>query len=139
MKSACFRCEWNTNNSYLEGAAQVSAAFSLLAPDKLGSDPTIEMLVSHNQAIPSYGPNEAFIKAYQTARHNRQWVICMNDGIKYVTVETVRAGFMRGRGSIVWVVVPFKAAKEDSKVPRSYEFLVAGLRLIVFPIQGLCS
>ena len=100
------------------------------------------MLVSHNQAIPSYRPNEAFIKAYQTARHNRQWVIRMNDGMKYVTVETVssvRAGFMRGRGSIVWVVVPFKADKEDSKVGRSYDFLVAGLRLIVVPIQGLCS
>ena len=80
------------------------------------------MLVSPNQAVPSYRPNEEFIKAYQTPRHNRQWVIKMNDGMKYVTVETVssvRAGFMRGRGSIVWVVVPFNKTKEEFKVSRS--------------------
>jgi len=90
----------------------------------LGFDPTIEMLVSPNQAVPSYRPNKAFIKAYQTARHNRQWVITMNDGTKYVTVETVssvRAGFMRGRGGIVWVVVPFDKAERQSEVGRSYE------------------
>ena len=98
---------------------QVIAAFSILPPDKLGFDPTIEMLVSRDQAVPSYRPNEAFVTAYQTERHNRQWVIEMNNGMKYVTVETVssvRAGFMRGRGSIVWVVVPFNKAKEESKV-----------------------
>jgi len=46
----------------------------------------------------------------------------MNNGLKYVTVETVssvRAGFMRGRGSIAWVVVPFEGAKDESKASRS--------------------
>jgi len=84
------------------------------------------MLVSRIQAVPSYRPNEA----YKTARHNRQWVISMNDGMKYVTVKTVssvRAGFMRGRGSIVWAVVPFNKAKEEFKVGRSYKFLMASL------------
>ena len=100
------------------------------------------MLVPHNRAVPSYRPNEAFIKAYQTARHNRQWVIRMNDGMKYVTVETVssvRAGFMRGRGGIVWVVVPFGKGKEESKVGRSYGFLMVCLCLIVCSIAVLCS
>lgn len=109
---------------------QVIAAFSLLTPDKLGFDPTIEMLVSRNQAVPSYRPSEAFIKAYETPRHNRRWVIRMNDGTKYKTVDTVssvRAGFMRGRGSVVWVVVPFSEAKEESKVSRSYKFLMMSL------------
>jgi hypothetical protein len=109
---------------------QVIAAFSLLTPDRLGFDPTIEMLVSRNQAVPSYRPNEAFIKAYETPRHNRRWVVRMNDGTKYMTVDTVssvRAGFMRGRGSIVWVVVPFSGAKEESKVSRSYKILMTSL------------
>ena len=103
---------------------QVISAFSLLPPEKLGFDPTIEMLVSPNHAVPSYKPNEEFIKAYEAARHNRQWVIKMNDGSKYVTVETVssvRAGFMRGRGGIVWVVVPFDRSNEESKVSRPFE------------------
>jgi hypothetical protein len=81
-----------------------------------------------------------FIRAYQEAPHNRRWVIKMNDGTKYVTVETVssvRAGFMRGRGSIAWVVVPFGEAKEGSKVGRSFE-LISSL-LMGFGIQGLCS
>ncbi len=101
-----------------------------MTPDKLGFDPTIEMLVSRNQAVPSYRPNEAFIKAYETPRHNRRWVIRMNDGTKYMTVDTlssVRAGFMRGRGSIVWVIVPFNKAEEESKVSRSYKFLMMSL------------
>ena len=105
---------------------QVIAAFSLLPPEKLGFDPTIKMLVSPTQAVPSYKPNEEFIKAYQDARHNRRWVIKMNDGSEYVTVETVssvRAGFMRGRGSIAWVVVPFGREKKESKVCGSSEYL----------------
>jgi hypothetical protein len=105
---------------------QVIAAFSLLPPDKLGFDPTIEMLVSPDRAVPSYRPDEEFLRAYQTARHNRQWVIRMNDGTMYVTVQTVssvRAGFMRVRGSIVWVVVPFSKA-EDFKVGRHINFPV---------------
>jgi len=47
----------------------------------------------------------------------------MNDGSEYLTVETVRAGFMRLRGSIAWVIVPFNKAKEESKVCCSFEFL----------------
>ena len=119
---------------------QVIAAFSLLPPEMLGFDPTIEMLVSPNHAVPSYKPNEEFIRAYQAEPHNRQWVIRMNDGLKYVTVETVssvRAGFMRGRGSIAWVVVPFDRAKEESKVRRSFELI--SLLLIGIPIQDFCS
>jgi len=80
----------------------------------LGFDPTIKMLVSPSQAVSSYKPNEEFIRAYQEAPHNRRWVITMNNGLKYVTVETVssvRAGFMRGRGSIAWVVVPLKGQR----------------------------
>jgi len=30
---------------------------------------------------------------------------------------------MRGRGSIVWVVVPFNGARDESKVGRSFDFL----------------
>jgi len=30
---------------------------------------------------------------------------------------------MRGRGFIVWVVVPFNGAKDESKVGRSFDFL----------------
>lgn len=100
---------------------QVIAAFSLLPPEKLGFDPTVKLLVSPTTAVSSYIPNEDFIDAYQVAPHNRRWVIMMNDGSEYVTVETVssvRAGFMRGRGSIVWVVVPFNNAQEKSKVCR---------------------
>jgi len=92
----------------------------------LGFDPTIKVLVSLSQAVSSYKPNEEFIRAYQEAPHDRRWVITMNDGLEYVTVETVssiRAGFMRGRGSIVWVVVPFNGAKDESKVGRSFDFL----------------
>jgi Fungal protein kinase len=103
---------------------QVIASFSLLSPEMLGFDPTIELLVSPNRAVPSYKPNEEFIRAYQAAPHNRQWVIKMNDESKYVTIETVssvRAGFMRGRGSIVWVVVPFDEANEKREVRRSFE------------------
>jgi hypothetical protein len=102
---------------------QVIASFSLLPPERLGFDPTVKLLVSPTTAVPSYTPNEGFIEAYKAAPHNRRWVIRMNDGSEYVTVETVssvRAGFMRGRGSIVWVVVPFNnaKAKEKSKVCR---------------------
>jgi len=96
------------------------ASFSLLPPEKLGFDPTIKLLVSPSHAVPSYMPNEDFIKAYQAAPHNRQWVITMNGGLEYMTVETVssvRAGFIRGRGSIAWVVVPFND-DEESKVCR---------------------
>jgi hypothetical protein len=93
--------------------------------------------------VPSYRPNKEFIQAYQTARHNRQWVVKMNDGTKYKTVETVssvRAGFMRGRGSIAWVVVPFDSnkAKEGPEVCRP-RFPMASPLLIAFPIQGFCS
>jgi hypothetical protein len=65
----------------------------------------------------------------------------MNDGTKYMTVDTVssvRAGFMRGRGSIVWVVVPFNKAKEESKVSRSYKILMTSLWIILYLIQVLC-
>ena len=99
---------------------QVMASFSLLPPEKLGFDPTIKLLVSPSHAVPSYLPNEDFIKAYQAAPHNRQWVITMNDGSEFMTVETVssvRAGFIRGRGSIAWVVVPFND-DEESQVCR---------------------
>ncbi len=66
-----YYCRWNTNRlQELLKFIQVITAFSLLPPDKLGFDPTIEMLVSCNQAVPSYRPNEAFIRAYQTAQHN---------------------------------------------------------------------
>jgi len=68
---------------------QVIASFSLLPPEMLGFDPTIKMLVSPNQAVSSYKPNEELIRAYQEAPHNRRWVITMNDGSEYVTVETV--------------------------------------------------
>jgi len=79
----------------------------------------IKLLVSPNYAVPLYMPNEDFIKAYEAAPHNRRWVITMNDGMEYVTVETVssvRAGFMRGRGSIVWVVVPFNNTESPKYV-----------------------
>ena len=100
------------------GTTQVIASFSLLSPEKLGFDPTVDLLVSPIRAVPSYKPmaNEEFIRAYRAASH-RQWVIKMNDESKYVTIEMVsslRAGFMRG--SIVWVVVPFDRTKETSKV-----------------------
>ena len=58
----------------------------------------------------------------------------MNNGSEYVTVKTVssvRAGFMRGRGSIAWVVVPFNKGKEESKVRRSFEFLSSLLNEIL--------
>jgi hypothetical protein len=119
---------------------QVIAAFSLLPPEMLGFDPTIKMLVSPSQAVSSYKPNEEFIRAYQEAPHNRRWVITMNSGLKYVTVETVssvRAGFMRGRGSIAWVVVPFEGAKDESKVCRS--FYAINALLIEISIQGFGS
>lgn len=119
---------------------QVIAAFSLLPPEKLGFDPTIKMLVSSSQAVSSYKPNEEFIRAYQEAPHNRRWVITMNSGLKYVTVETVssvRAGFMRGRGSIAWVVVPFEGAKDESKACRSF-YLINSL-LIEISIQDFGS
>lgn len=61
----------------------------------------------------------------------------MNNGLKYVTVETVssvRAGFMRGRGSIAWVMVPFEGAKDESKACRSF-YLINSL-LIEISIQG---
>ena len=98
---------------------QVIASFSLLPPEKLGFDPTIKLLVSPNQAVSSFRPNEEFVRAYQAAPHNRRWVIRMNDGSEYVSIETVssvRAGFLRGRGSIAWVVVPFNPARDESKV-----------------------
>jgi len=44
---------------------QVLASFSLLSPERLGFDPTIKLLVSPNYAVPSYMPNEDFIKAYE--------------------------------------------------------------------------
>ena len=83
--------------------------------------------MSPNDAVPSYQPNDQFLGAYQTAPNDRQWVIKMNDGNEYVTVRTVtsvRAGFMRGRGGIVWVVVPFGKGtwKRESKVFCLYEF-----------------
>ena len=77
------------------------AAFSILPPEMLGFDPMIKMLVSPNQAVSSYKPNEEFIRAYQEAPHNRRWVITMNDGSEYVIVETVssvRAGLCVGEG-----------------------------------------
>jgi hypothetical protein len=52
---------WNINIFHLQEPLkfiQVIASFSLLPPEKLGFDPTIEMLVSPNQAVPSYKPNE---------------------------------------------------------------------------------
>ena len=95
------------------GFIQVLASLSLLSPEKLGFDPTIKLLVSPNHAVPSYMPNEDFIEAYQAGPHNRRWVIRMNDGMEYVTVESVSSG----RGSIAWVVVAFNNT-EASKVRR---------------------
>jgi len=114
---------------------QVIASFSLLRPEKLGFDPTIKLLVSPNQAVSSFNPNEEFVRSYQTGPHNRRWVIRMNDGSEYVTIETVssvRAGFLRGRGSIAWVVVPFNFAKDESKVDPSFEFLNLFLNEVFF-------
>lgn len=98
---------------------QIIAAFSLLPPEKLGFDPTIKLLVSANQAAPSYKPTPQFLKEYEVAPYNRRWVIKMNSGKEYVTVRTVsfvQAGFMRGRGPIVWVVVPYGQGDQGSKV-----------------------
>ena len=86
--------------------------------------------MSPNQAVSSFKPNEEFVRSYLTAPHNRRWVIRMNDGSEYVTIDTVssvKAGFLRGRGSIAWVVVPFNVAKDESKVDPSFEFLVSFL------------
>jgi hypothetical protein len=121
---------------------QIIAAFSLLPPEKLGFDPTTKLLVASNQAIPSYRPTAEFIKAYESAPYNRRWVVKMNSGKEYVTVRTVsfvQAGFMRGRGPIVWVVVPYGEGKQelDSKVPHSIWF---SSRLLNRDwIQVLCS
>lgn len=97
---------------------QIIAAFSLLPPERLGFDPTIRLFVSNHQAVPSYTPTAEFIEAYKTAPYNRRWVIKMNSGMEYVTVRTVsyvQAGFMRGRGPIVWVVVPYDEGKQESE------------------------
>jgi hypothetical protein len=109
---------------------QIIAAFTLLPPERLGFDPTIKLLVSTNQAVPSYRPTPEFIDAYKAAPYNRRWVITMNNQKQYVTIRTqsyVQAGFLRGRGSIVWVVVPYGEGRQEqeseSKVPRSIEFL----------------
>ena len=85
----------------LTGPGQI---YPILSPDKLGFDTTIKLLVSPGHAVPSYTPNEDFIKAYRDAPHDRRWVITMKDGSEYLTVQTVssvRAGFFRGRGCIV--------------------------------------
>jgi len=103
------------------------AAFTLLPPEKLGFDPTTKLLVASNQAIPSYTPTVEFVEAYKAAPYNRRWVIKMNSGKEYVTVRTVsfvQAGFMRGRGPIVWVVVPYGEGNQESesKVTRLLNF-----------------
>jgi hypothetical protein len=100
---------------------QVIAALSLLSPAKLGFDPTMKLLVSPNVAEFPYQPTEEFVNSYDHAPHNRQWVITMNSGTQYVTVRTVsaiRAEFMRGRGTLVWVVVRFgdKKGKSNEEV-----------------------
>jgi len=68
-----------------------------------------------------------FIEAYKAAPYNRRCVIKMNSGEEYVTVRTVsyvQAGFMCGRGPIVWIVVPYGEGEQESesKVPRSFKF-----------------
>ncbi len=52
------------------------------------------------------------------------------------TLSSVRAGFLCGRGSIAWVVIPFNSnkAKKGSEVCQS-QFLMASSLLIVFPIK----
>ena len=86
----------------------------------------MKLLTSSDQAVFSFKPNAQFIQAYKAAPYNRRWVIRMNAGNEYVTVRTVssvRAGFMRGRGSIAWVVVPYGKGKQGSKVFGPFEFL----------------
>jgi hypothetical protein len=42
--------------------------------------------------------------------YDKQWVIRLNDGTKYLTVKTLkisRAGIVYRPGSVVWVVVPY--------------------------------
>lgn len=121
---------------------QIIAAFTLLPPESLGFDPTTRLLVSSNQALPSYKPTAEFIEAYKAAPYNRRWVITMNSGLEYMTVKTVsyvQAGFMRGRGPIVWVVVPYGEGKQESepKVCCSFESLSRVLNELLF--QALCS
>ena len=51
--------------------------------------------------------------------YDKQWVIRLNDGTKYLTVKNLmisRAGIVYSPGSVVWVVVPYCV---PSKTPQA--------------------
>lgn len=125
---------------------QVIAAFTLLPPERLGFDPTIKLLVSTNQAVPTYCPTPEFVDACKVAPYDRRWVITMNDQKEYVTIKTqscVQVEIMRGRGTIVWLVVPYGEGSQEQEPESKVLDLIEYPRRLLNEIciqasQGLC-
>ncbi|KAF8963675.1 hypothetical protein BDZ97DRAFT_988602 [Flammula alnicola] len=101
------------------------SAFVVLSPDKLGFDPDIKLYLSPGIVIPSYRL-DSDREAYSTNPYDTKWVIKFSNGKEYLTVKTLsiaRAGIMRGRGTLTWVVVPYRpglssAASQASRSPQ---------------------
>ena len=74
----------------------------------LGFDPNMEM---YDKATGIAMPSHKLSKPIEPqSLYAKQWVIKLNDGTKYLTVKTLkisRAGIVCGKGSVVWVVVPY--------------------------------
>ena len=91
-----------------ENFIRLIAAFVVLPAEKLGYDPTMEL---YDQVTGTATPSYRLSKPIDTkSPYDTRWVITLNNGTQFLTVKTLsiaRAGVMRGRGTIVWVVIPY--------------------------------
>ncbi|GLB35546.1 hypothetical protein LshimejAT787_0211110 [Lyophyllum shimeji] len=95
------------------------AAFAVLPADRLGYDLTMRLYVSPTESVPSFQLDAKSVAAYRANPYDTRWVIRLNDGTEYLTVKTLsiaRAGIMRGRGTIAWVVVPVDQTEQQSEI-----------------------
>ncbi|KAF8895784.1 hypothetical protein CPB85DRAFT_211175 [Mucidula mucida] len=90
---------------------RIIASFAVLAPHKLGFDPSMKIYVQPNEVVESYRlTSETALDVFATDSYKKRWVITLNDGTQYLTVKVMsvaRARVMRGRATLVWAVVRF--------------------------------
>ncbi|KAF9031202.1 hypothetical protein BDZ89DRAFT_1111886 [Hymenopellis radicata] len=99
---------------------RIIAAFAVLAPDKLGFDPSMKIYVQPNEVVESYRlTSETALDVFATDSYKKRWVITLNDGTQYLTVKVMsvaRARVMRGRATLVWAVVRFVNGRPGTEV-----------------------
>ncbi|KAF8998468.1 hypothetical protein BDZ89DRAFT_1083195 [Hymenopellis radicata] len=99
---------------------RIIAAFAVLAPHKLGFDPSMKIYVQPNEVVESYRlTSETALDVFATDSYKKRWVITLNDGTQYLTVKVMsvaRARVMRGRATLVWAVVRFVNGRPGTEV-----------------------